>query len=291
MSINISTLKSNELSKKDNTINILTHNGLFHSDEVFAIALLIHFFAESKSVNIIRSRDESIINLFENSEDYFMLDIGSDYNPMKRNFDHHQRSEDVEEKASVMLIFDYLLSTRNITKDLYDFLKENLIQFLSNWDLGLEQHTANYTHKPLPTIISSFNRYNVSIEVENIQFRKALNIALSVIENEEEAFKQLVEAKQGFVQHTALKDGVIMFNDYNPQYTKLLKQCEGVRFYIHPMKNNWVVKTTNSFTNPLPIVNDKNDLVFTHKNRFLSIFKTKDAAIKYILEASAVCEN
>jgi uncharacterized UPF0160 family protein len=285
MSINITSLESHELTVNHNEINILTHNGLFHSDEVFASALLIHFYAKTKVVNIIRSRNESLIKVFKSNPLFFMLDIGSDYNIAMRNFDHHQQGVEVEEKASVMLVLDYLLSVNLITVSLYEYLKENLIQFLNNWDLGLEQAKANFSHKPLPTIISSFNRYDVSPEIENVQFRKALDIALSVIENENEAFKQLSEAKKGFMKHTALHNGVIMFNDFNPQYAKLLKQCEGVKYYIHPMKEDWVVKTTNSFTNPLPMVEDESELVFAHKNRFLSIFKSKNAAISYISNA------
>ena len=43
-------------------MNILTHNGDFHADELFAIALLKHAFGE---VDITRTRHKEFINNFD----------------------------------------------------------------------------------------------------------------------------------------------------------------------------------------------------------------------------------
>jgi uncharacterized UPF0160 family protein len=282
MKIDVDTFEISKDSIASSELNILTHNGVFHSDEVFASALVIYFYASNLNVKINRTRSTDAIDLYKNNSKLFMLDIGLENNPSMRNFDHHQEGDDVEVKATVMLVLDYLLDRGAVSIGLFEYLKDNLVQFLSNWDLGLEQATANFKHKPLPTIISSFNRYNTTVEQENKQFEKVLNLAISIIENEVEAFDQLNEAKRGFENHTVLHDGVILFNDYNPQYPKLLRKCKGVRYYIHPMNENWVVKTTNSFIYPLPLVKEDGDLVFAHKSRFLTIFRSRDAAINYI---------
>ena len=278
------------LNGSNEEINILTHDGMFHSDEVFASAFVIHFIANNKKTNIFRSRDNQLIELFKADDTIFTLDIGSEYRPSMKNFDHHQDDEEVAEVASVMLILNYLYETSVISTGLYNHFKDNLVQFLSNWDLGLEQDIANYWHKPLPTIISAFNRFKGSQKEKNLQFEKALRLALSIIENEIESFNQLLLAKEGFKKHRALSKELVLFDDFNPQYARLLKQCQNIKYYVHPMKENWVVKTTNSFVNPLPLIDNTNDLVFAHKSRFLSIFNSQKAAIDYISKESILCE-
>ena len=152
-------------------IGVVTHDGVFHSDEIFAIALLGRFYYDgSDTIGICRTREERVLNKYKKRNDVFVIDVGGLYQPEQKNFDHHQEDLIVEEKASVLLILDYLLQQHTIEQALYDFLFRKLIQFISNWDLGLEQNRANFSHKPLPTIISAFNRYDVEPEEENAQF-------------------------------------------------------------------------------------------------------------------------
>lgn len=278
----------NQLSIDNLEINILTHNGTFHSDEVFASALITFFMAKNKKVRICRSRKEQHIKLFLANKNSFTIDIGGEYQTQLRNFDHHQDDVTVEGNASVMLILNYLHEISIFDDALYNYLKDNLVQFLNNWDLGLEQGYANFRHKPIPTIISSFNRFNATEKVENQQFKKALDFAILIIENEVDAYYQLLKAKAGFKKHRNITREIIIFDDYYPQYAKLIKQCAKVRFYIHPLNDKWAVKTTDSELNPLPLINDSDELVFAHKNRFLSIFTTRHAAIDYIAEKESV---
>ncbi len=64
-------------------MKIVTHNGPFHADEVFAIAALSIFFAD-QDVSIIRSRDPAIIAIGN-----IIVDVGMEYDG-ERLFDHHQ---------------------------------------------------------------------------------------------------------------------------------------------------------------------------------------------------------
>jgi uncharacterized UPF0160 family protein len=68
---------------------IVTHDGVFHTDEVMATAMLkICYNIEE----IIRTRDEEIINSAKHNENYFVLDVGGEFNSYLNNYDHHQRS-------------------------------------------------------------------------------------------------------------------------------------------------------------------------------------------------------
>ena len=61
-----------------------THDGRFHADEIFALAVLNLFHSD---LEIIRSRDE---NAYNNRD--IIVDVGHVYDPDNLIFDHHQRS-------------------------------------------------------------------------------------------------------------------------------------------------------------------------------------------------------
>lgn len=66
-------------------ITIVAHDGTFHTDDVFAVAILSLVFA-GKELEIIRSRDESIIT---NAD--IVVDVGGIYDASSYRFDHHQK--------------------------------------------------------------------------------------------------------------------------------------------------------------------------------------------------------
>ena len=70
-------------------MKIVTHDGTFHTDEVFAIALIKKFI--TSKIEVIRTRDEKILNEAKEDKSIFVIDVGREYNFYKRNFDHHQR--------------------------------------------------------------------------------------------------------------------------------------------------------------------------------------------------------
>src|SRR3989344_839930 len=65
---------------------LVTHNGSFHTDDVFACATLSLMLEKKREqFEIIRTRDEGIIN----NADY-VFDVGGIYNSKLNRFDHHQ---------------------------------------------------------------------------------------------------------------------------------------------------------------------------------------------------------
>jgi uncharacterized UPF0160 family protein len=65
---------------------IVTHNGKYHPDEVFACAtLLVMLERNGLKGMIIRTRDESFIEKAD-----FVCDIGNVYDASRQRFDHHQ---------------------------------------------------------------------------------------------------------------------------------------------------------------------------------------------------------
>src|SRR3989338_10239311 len=65
---------------------LITHNGSFHTDDIFAAATLsLLLEKKGEPFEIIRTRDEEIIK----SADY-VFDVGGIYEREKNRFDHHQ---------------------------------------------------------------------------------------------------------------------------------------------------------------------------------------------------------
>jgi uncharacterized UPF0160 family protein len=62
---------------------VAVHNGSFHPDDVFSVALLS--ILHDGRIKVIRTRDEKIY-----SQADYVVDVGLEYDPTKNKFDHHQ---------------------------------------------------------------------------------------------------------------------------------------------------------------------------------------------------------
>ncbi|MGB1030625.1 MAG: MYG1 family protein [Pseudoalteromonas marina] len=64
-------------------LTVVTHNGNFHADDVFSIAVLKHVYP---SFNLVRTRDKALMDSAD-----IVIDVGGEYNADAGRFDHHQR--------------------------------------------------------------------------------------------------------------------------------------------------------------------------------------------------------
>lgn len=65
---------------------LITHNGSFHADDIFATAVLGFMLeARGEEYEVIRTRDEEIIKTGD-----YVFDVGGIYDEEKNRFDHHQ---------------------------------------------------------------------------------------------------------------------------------------------------------------------------------------------------------
>jgi uncharacterized UPF0160 family protein len=67
-------------------VKIVTHNGNFHTDDVFAVsALTLLMDKRGEEYEIVRTRDSEIIKTGD-----YVVDVGGEYNTEDNSFDHHQ---------------------------------------------------------------------------------------------------------------------------------------------------------------------------------------------------------
>lgn len=84
---------------------IYTHNGEFHADEVFGIAVLRNAFPR-KEFDIVRTRDKEVLDKAISTSNtvfqdrVFVLDVGGVYDADKNVFDHHQKGGVIDKGRS-----------------------------------------------------------------------------------------------------------------------------------------------------------------------------------------------
>ncbi len=272
---------------------IITHNDIFHADEVFAIASLIKWneilqtevFSQCPIediegvIDIVRTRDSSIINKAQNSNSVYVIDCGAKLDPNNLNFDHHQ-SQGLE--ASNMQVFRHLWAADGLISDELVSAMMPFMEGISNFDTNkdntnLEWANYNTEHKfrNLSNIISGFNRDPRDEELQNKQFKLAVEYAIQVLDNEEYSALQRINAKAIYENREVLANNVAIFDEFCP----IWKTQEDHNFAILPNPQGWSLNSANSNTHPLPTI-EHEDLIFAHKGLFIAVFKSKEAALE-----------
>ena len=275
----INIYKSNNINaffNKKGAIKIITHDGLFHGDEVFAVALMMLFY---KELNIVRTRDAAILEKGVKDQSVYVLDVGGDYNPEMKNFDHHQE-EVPGGKAAVSLLFESLFPDFNTDREL-TLLHDRLIKGINDWDLGLAQR--DLTGKPLylPQLISNFNRFGT--DRQDAQFIKAVDFAYVVLSNEMNTAKEIVKAERIWEKKHVLNNNTVLLTEYCAFWRTIQNEEARYKFVVQPEKENWVVSSVDSNKYPLPVVQEnKEGLIFQHKQRFLTVFDSFDRALDFV---------
>ncbi|KAH8278699.1 hypothetical protein KR018_007513, partial [Drosophila ironensis] len=124
---------------KRSTVWIGTHNGTFHCDEVVACFMLKQL-PEYENAEIFRSRDDKALR--EKCD--IIVDVGGEYDPSKKWYDHHQKSfgetfksvrPDVSEDFNVIR-----LSSAGLV---YSHYGERVIQSILQKERGIQLSPAN----------------------------------------------------------------------------------------------------------------------------------------------------
>ena len=88
------------ITMPDRPKRLITHSEEFHTDDVFATALLLHIFPDAE---VIRSRNETIITTGD-----IVYDVGKLYDPSRERYDHHQEQADRRDNGIIYSSFGLL---------------------------------------------------------------------------------------------------------------------------------------------------------------------------------------
>ena len=183
---------------KNDKIKVCVHNGMFHADEVLALAIIMIALGKDK-VEYIRSR-----NFPDYMEADFAVDVGGSYDGVKF-FDHHQNTffkmhegTDISYAAAGLLWDKYCFSIASIylgdtdinkINKFYTYVVNNLILGVDATDNGQYKDNNSIHQNTLSSIVKTFN-------VDNY---------LTNLVEQHTAFKQVVEFMYQYL-HRFLKN-------------------------------------------------------------------------------------
>ncbi|OGI67257.1 hypothetical protein A3A05_02655 [Candidatus Nomurabacteria bacterium RIFCSPLOWO2_01_FULL_41_12] len=290
---------------------LITHDGSFHSDDVFAAATLgLMLEKDGFDFEIIRTRDEIKIK----SGDY-VFDVGGVYDAEKNRFDHHQPGgagkrvsslgEPGIEYASFGLVWKKFGKQLCTDQKVIDLIDKKLVVPIDAWDNGVNLVENKYTE------ISPYFLQHIFFAMEptwkeedrNIDemFLKSVEIAKGILSREIIQTQDSLLAEELVIsvyQNTLDKRIIVLDKNYPCQYT--LNNFPEPLFVIYPRKTNnyWGAKAVRqdpkTFNNrkdfpqswggvreeELQKLSGVEDAVFCHKGLFMAVAKSKEGAVK-----------
>lgn len=282
---------------------VVTHSGSFDPDDVLAVAAL-QLYLGLDNLNIIRSRDKSVIDQAD-----WVVDVGGVYNAETRRFDHHQngvpkRDNGIPYSAFGLIWKDYGIDIAG-TKEAADYIEKKLVLPIDAADNHMTVCHPGHAE------VSAFQFFDVidsmkpiwgSEENFNSQFLKAVEFARGIL-SRLISHGQAQYEMQEMIRERYESDGqkaVLEFSEPIPRYA--LTKYEDVQVIVSPVTaddvDHWmaaVVPTHDrSFQNraifpetwaglvheELETISGIAGAVFCHKERYVFVAETKEAALK-----------
>lgn len=272
-----------------------THDGTFHADEVTACALLLLFNLIDRE-HIVRTRQHDELARCE-----YVCDVGGVYDPDRKLFDHHQ-VEYQGTMSSAGMILTHLYNSNVISLKEREFFENSLIIGVDAHDNGKELHSngvCTYSH-----IISNFTP--ISHEADDRQqdeaFYQALDFALEHLDRMLKRHQYIQSCRQTVAEAMAKDSDCLIFDKSIPWleiFFDLGGAAHPAKFLIMPSGTHWKLRGIPPNFNekmkvriPLPqawagLLEEElkkmsgiPGAIFCHKGRFISVWETREDAIK-----------
>lgn len=271
------------------------HDGSFHADEVTACSLLVLLGLVDRD-KIVRTRDPARLKQCE-----FVCDVGGEYDPAKKRFDHHQ-VEYTGGLASAGMVLLYLKDQGILPVHRYDVLNRVLVWGVDAHDNGLARLEPGVT--TFSAVVGNFHpiEYEASKEEMDRCFGQALEFVLGHLDRllkrmeYTERCKGIVQEKMGGGSE------VLIFEESLPwmeNFFELGGEVHPAQFVIMPSGSHWKLRgippsmsDRMRVRKPLPEawagqhaeelrkITGIAGAIFCHKGRFISIWETKEDALR-----------
>jgi uncharacterized UPF0160 family protein len=290
---------------RNKKITVAVHDGNFHPDDVFSVALLS--LVHRGNIKVTRTRDPQVC-----SKSDYVLDLGGEYDPDKNRFDHHQTGgAGVRANKIAYSTFGLLWQKYGDlvcgTKEIANILDKKLVTVIDADDNGfnLYQPIINDIYPiTLPDIIYGlWPTWKEDVEKRDGEFFKAVHLAKEIILRAIKVSKDKMEITkviQDFYQKSSDKR-IILIDLMGISRYDIWEALWGFSeplFVVWPDKNNWSVvamrKNLHDYGNRkdfpstwaglrdegLAQVSGVSDALFCHNNLFLAVAKSKEGAVK-----------
>src|SRR3989344_3377155 len=298
------SLKNFMTTRKFNK-KLVTHNGSFHTDDIFAAATLqIYLEGKGESFEIIRTRDEEIIKSGD-----FVFDVGGIYDAEKNLFDHHQKGgagkrENGIEYAAFGLVWKKFGAELCGLQDTAEIIDKKLVAPVDANDNGIELVENKNAISPYfiqQAFLAMQPTWREEDTTDDEVFLKSVEIAKIILSRE------IIQAQDGVraeeivmsVYKNTQDKRIIVLDKYYP-FEYILQNFPEPLFVICPsrtIKDKWSAKAVRedpkTFKNrkdfqkswaglrdeELQKVSGVSDAIFCHRALFLAVAKSKEGAI------------
>lgn len=272
-----------------------THDGTFHADEVTASALLLLFDLIDKE-KIVRTRDVKILDQCE-----YVCDVGGVYDPKRKRFDHHQ-ADYQGTMSSAGMVWKYLKDTKVIDKKVYDYFNHALIQGVDAHDIGVVPPMQGIC--TFSNLISNFVpiAYDSPSDVQTGAFFQAVDFAHGHLKRLLERFYYIQGCRDKVLSEMKKNGKALIFEEAMPWIDLFFEhggEKHPAEFIIMPSGVHWKLRgippngvERMKVRRPLPEkwaglmeadlkkVTGIKGAIFCHKGRFISVWETKEDALK-----------
>lgn len=263
---------------------VATHSGVFHCDDVYAIALMSILSKDfGFEFEVIRTRDPKEIEKAD-----IRIDVGGVYNEDALSFDHHQRDDKLIQANGIKFASFGLLCKWAFTAEIFEEMSKTIIYGIDYCDNTGKIH-PEYPNKGLwvkdwqplyKEAVDLDARFLELTKRAEEDIRRSMAQAVSSLQAEadfEEAKEELFDGKVVY-----LKDKFPISQEKHPEIIYLLnKEYDFYSLFKFSQGNEfqpeaWRGKEGEALSQASGIEGG----IFCHLNGFLSKWKTKEAAIE-----------
>lgn len=283
-------------------MQVATHDGSFHADEVFAIAALGLL---SEPVKVVRTRDPDLLAAAD-----LRVDVGFRFEPSAGDFDHHQRDFDLVRDngvgyASFGLVwreFGRQICAGDL--EVADAVEGSLVQAVDANDTGqrITESLIEGVHPmTVNAVIGGLNARwdeDLTADEERERFDTAVELAGGVLAREVEsaaAGRRAVHVVRDAI--AAAKDPrILLLPDNVPWKQIVATEAPHALFVLYPKRQGFGIETVpaelGTFENrrdlpaawagledaDLARVTGVDDALFCHSKRFLAVARSREGA-------------
>lgn len=284
---------------------LITHNGSFHADDIFAAATLaIYLESRGEEYEIVRTRDEKVIKTGD-----YVFDVGGIYDEEKNKFDHHQpggagKGPQGIEYSSFGLVWKKYGEELTGSKRGADIIQKRLVAPIDAWDNGFD--LVENKHKITPYYIQNIffamlpTWKEADQDIDKI-FLKCVGIARAVLEREIIQARDMVQAEEAIIAaYKNSPDPRVVVLEKNYPFEYVLVNFPEPLFAVYPRKtgDSWgakaVRRSLKTFENrknfpaawaglrmeDLQKISGVADAMFCHRGLFIAVAQSKEGAVK-----------